>query len=277
MKKIKSFRNTIFAPKIIGKAIAMFIRAANIDPLNPHFTTLYIDQGVDSSHHDSLEEFLADYSKGFNYYDIRISNNGYSLRIWFTRDYYECITDVYVGAPTRAEIFKLLNFYVDNAAKYYVTPRPRPQQTEDKELPKDASLPIIFIGHGADVQWRDLKDYLKDMLQMEVVAYEAAPRANHSIKDILAEMAAAPTFAILVFTGENEYKDGTLHARENVVHELGFFQGNLSFNRTMVLLEEGTDYFSNIDGIQQVRFTKGNVKAAFGEVLATLKREFGKI
>jgi predicted nucleotide-binding protein len=161
--------------------------------------------------------------------------------------------------------------------RFYVEPKPYPQRSENNEVKIENDDLIIFIGHGGDQQWRDLKDYLHELLHLNVEAYESEPRANYSIKEILEQMVAEPTFAILVFTGENEFKNGTLHARENVIHELGLFQGKLSFNRTMVLLEEGTDYLSNIDGIQQVRFGKGNIKAAFGEVLATIKREFGKI
>jgi hypothetical protein len=36
----------------------------------------------------------------------------------------------------------------------------------------------------------------------------------------------------------------------------------------------GTE-FSNLEGIQQIRFDRNNIRAAFGEVLATIRREFG--
>jgi hypothetical protein len=40
------------------------------------------------------------------------------------------------------------------------------------------------------------------------------------------------------------------------------------------MLEEGTEEFSNVQGVQQIRFSKGKIKETFGEVLATLRREF---
>jgi hypothetical protein len=49
----------------------------------------------------------------------------------------------------------------------------------------------------------------------------------------------------------------------------------LGFSKAIVLLEDGTEEFSNIAGIQQIRFAKGNIKETFGEVLAVLRREFG--
>ena len=39
---------------------------------------------------------------------------------------------------------------------------------------------------------------------------------------------------------------------------------------------ESTEDFSNIDGVNQIRYTKGNIKETFGDVLAVLKREFGE-
>ena len=41
-----------------------------------------------------------------------------------------------------------------------------------------------------------------------------------------------------------------------------------------MLLEDGVEEFSNIQGIEQIRFGKKNIKETFGEVLATLRREF---
>jgi predicted nucleotide-binding protein len=89
-------------------------------------------------------------------------------------------------------------------------------------------------------------------------------------------MVRESSFALLVLTGEDEQADGQLRARQNVVHETGLFQGRLGFSRAIMLLEEGTEDFSNVHGIQQIRFAKGNIKETFGEVLATLKREFDK-
>jgi len=39
--------------------------------------------------------------------------------------------------------------------------------------------------------------------------------------------------------------------------------------------EEGTEEFSNIHGLQQIRFSKGKIRETIGDVLAVLKRELG--
>jgi predicted nucleotide-binding protein len=137
--------------------------------------------------------------------------------------------------------------------------------------------PVIFIGHGRSPEWKDLKNHLHDQHGLTVEAYETGSRAGHTIRDILDDMLAKSSFALLVMTGEDTTEDGDLRARENVVHELGLFQGKLGFNRAIALLEHGTSEFSNLQGIQQIRFTKGNIREVFGDVLAVLRREFGAV
>jgi predicted nucleotide-binding protein len=64
-----------------------------------------------------------------------------------------------------------------------------------------------------------------------------------------------------------------VRARENVVHEVGLFQGRLGFTRAIVLLEEGCEEFSNIHGLGQLRFPKGSISAKFEDIRAVLERE----
>ena len=143
---------------------------------------------------------------------------------------------------------------------------------DDCRLPKESFEPVIFIGHGRNQAWRDLKDHLADKHNYRVEAYEAGARAGHAIRDILESMLKDSSFALLVLTKEDETADGGFRARQNVIHETGLFQGKLGFSRAIVVLEEGTDSFSNISGIEQLRFTK--IQEIFGDVIATLKREF---
>ena len=80
--------------------------------------------------------------------------------------------------------------------------------------------------------------------------------------------------AFLIMTGEDEQADGSLRARDNVIHEVGLFQGKLGFEKAIILLEEGCENFSNIHGITYIPFPKGNIGATFGEIMKVLKREF---
>lgn len=94
--------------------------------------------------------------------------------------------------------------------------------------------------------------------------------------EVLQKMLNQSSIAFLVLTGEDETTDGEIHARENVIHEVGLFQGKLGFESAIVLLGKSVHEFSNILGINQIRFSKGNIKEVYGDVLATIRREFSK-
>ena len=131
----------------------------------------------------------------------------------------------------------------------------------------------IFIGHGRSQDWRMLKDFISDKLKLPWDEFNRIPVAGTTNIARLAEMLDHACMAFLVMTAEDEQTDGTLHARENVIHEAGLFQGKLGFERAIILLEEGCQEFSNIHGLGQIRFPKGNIRAAFEDIREVLERE----
>jgi predicted nucleotide-binding protein len=131
----------------------------------------------------------------------------------------------------------------------------------------------IFVGHGRSPLWRELKDFIEDRLALPVDEFNSVPVAGIPTTTRLSELLDAAAFAFLVMTGEDEQLDGKIRARENVVHEAGLFQGRLGFDRAIVLLEEECEEFSNIHGLGQIRFPKGNISAKFDDIRAVLERE----
>jgi predicted nucleotide-binding protein len=131
----------------------------------------------------------------------------------------------------------------------------------------------VFIGHGRSSVWRDLKDFIQDRLSLPGDEFNRVPVAGITNIARLSEMLDAAAIAFLVMTGEDEQADGKLRARMNVVHEAGLFQGRLGFTRAIVLIEDGCEEFSNIQGLGQIRFPKSNIKAAFEEIRQVLERE----
>lgn len=136
--------------------------------------------------------------------------------------------------------------------------------------------PKIFIGHGRNSQWEKLKSHLQDKHAVDVIAYETGNRAGHTIRDILDNMSSEASMALLVLTGEDK-TDAGLRARQNVIHECGLFQGKLGFDRAILLVENGVELASNFDGIQQLRFKRSRISETFGDVIATIRREFGPV
>ena len=147
------------------------------------------------------------------------------------------------------------------------------QENMEKPYPRDGHPKRVFIGHGRSTSWRELKDFLQDRLGLAWDEFNREPVAGMTTKERLEGMLQIAGFAFLVLTAEDEHADKSVHARENVIHEAGLFQGRLGFMKAIVLLEEGCAEFSNIVGLSQIRFPKGNVLAKSEEIRRVLERE----
>lgn len=252
MKKRKIYYNTKFSGDIIKSAYDLFKIKANVKKALADMFLLEFED--EEWTYDSFDEFLADYSKAKSFVFAHIEGN--SLIIKGSKNNK---IDLAVDFSNRADIESIFQIFEANLETSKIT---------------ISSEPInIFIGHGNNNQWRDLKDHLHDQHGFNVVAYEVGPRAGLSVKEVLESMLKDSSYALLVLTGEDMNAYGEIHARENVIHELGLFQGRLGFRKAIVLLENDVTEFSNILGINQIRFSKGNIRETFGDVLATINRE----
>ena len=219
----------------------------------------YLNKENESWTFDDEHEYFAAYRADHDDSWLKKTNAQYSIKIRYFKNQH---TTISVQASSRGEIESIFAIFEDSYRDSRVINIP------------SKTPPSVFIGHGRSQQWRDLKDHLYDRHGYKIEAYESGPRAGLTITQVLDSMATQSSFAVLVMTGEDRDQDGTVRARQNVVHEIGLFQGKLGFSKAIVLLEDGTEEFTNLSGIQQIRYSKGNIKETFGEVLATLKREF---
>lgn len=131
----------------------------------------------------------------------------------------------------------------------------------------------IFIGHGRSALWRELKDFVEDRLRLPADEFNRVPVAGVTNIARLSEMLDAAAIGFVIMTAEDETTEGAMRARMNVIHEVGLFQGRLGFTRGIVMLEDGCEEFSNIQGLGQIRFPKGRISAAFEDVRQVLERE----
>jgi predicted nucleotide-binding protein len=131
----------------------------------------------------------------------------------------------------------------------------------------------VFIGHGGSPLWLELKELVSERLKLPYEEFNRISAAGETHVGRLSKMLDASRVALLVLTAEDEHADGLVVARQNVVHELGLFQGRLGFHRAIVLIEEGCEPFSNIEGLTEIRFPPGKIAAAFEEVRRFLERE----
>lgn len=131
----------------------------------------------------------------------------------------------------------------------------------------------VFIGHGRSPLWRELKDFVADRLRLPADEFNRVPVAGVTNIARLSEMLDAAAIGFVIMTAEDETHEGAMRARMNVIHEVGLFQGRLGFTRGIVMLEDGCEEFSNIQGLGQIRFPTGRISAAFEDVRQVLERE----
>ena len=279
MEKEKHYACTDFKLAVIREAFTELERIVDSAPGTTHNTYEYFHAQLrdESWHYDDFEEFLSDYPKSTRAVcekhmrldvDGESSSDHYKLRIDKHQSSGPVSVDITVAAPDRTAIATVFNVFEKHAENSRLPP---PKENKTVTKPE----PTIFIGHGHSEAWRDLRDHLQDKHGYKVEAFESGARAGHAIRDIMERMLSNSTFAILVYTRDDHVGDGKYRARQNVVHETGLFQGRLGFSRAVALREDGVEDFSNLAGIQEIRFEKERIASTFGEVLAVLKREFG--
>jgi predicted nucleotide-binding protein len=264
VQKEDYYHYTKFPPEVLMEACDQFLKRLKGAFLGSPGRKRSVQRGWQTWEFDDDSEFSAEYRKA----DVLVARYAvYDANGSFVVSYTDKHTYVSVGLSTREQIESVYEILNAAAPRYTLS-----REEREKELHKSV---VIFIGHGHSPQWRDLKDHLHEKHGFAVEAYETGARAGYTIVEVLKSLAQKAGFALLVLTAEDADSTGKLHARENAIHETGLLQGRLGFARAIVLVEDGCEQFSNIAGLQQIRFSRGNIKETFGEVLATLRREFG--
>jgi predicted nucleotide-binding protein len=215
--------------------------------------------------YDTLEEFDAAYSQSSG--DARLGLQGFNYAFYAWCSEHGTHVTVEATKPFIQLVFDIFDRNAATATKV-VSRWARTQRTEEP------AKPVIFIGHGGKTDWKDLRDHLQNMHKLEVLTYESDPHAGYSNPDVIEKYVERATFGLLVFTSEDMQKGGELRARQNVVHELGLLTSRVGRHRAIILFEEGTEEFSNVSGVQQIRFPTGHIRSTYGDVLAVIKREF---
>lgn len=115
--------------------------------------------------------------------------------------------------------------------------------------------------------------YLEKEKGLIVQGWESESRTGAHVIEVLDGLMDSSAFAVLVVTAEDATAGGTVRARQNVIHEIGLFQGRLGFKKVALLEQEGVEGFSNIYGLQTIRFPEDRIDVAFPELERMLKRE----
>jgi predicted nucleotide-binding protein len=72
--------------------------------------------------------------------------------------------------------------------------------------------------------------------------------------------------AIIVMSGDDTTDKGEIRARENVMHEVGFFQGKIGIRNVIILHEKGVNIPTNISGLVYHPYPKDAIKATYVDI-----------
>jgi hypothetical protein len=131
----------------------------------------------------------------------------------------------------------------------------------------------VFISHGHSSDWYPVQAFLEKDFHIDTLEFAQEPIKGRTNLQKLSEESEKCGFAVIVMTGDDELGDKP-RARENVINEIGFFQGKYGLDRVCILHEDGTNIPSNIHGLGYVSFPKGHIKAAFAELQRELRVAF---
>lgn len=133
----------------------------------------------------------------------------------------------------------------------------------------------VFVSHGRSGDWRQVQAFIEKDVGLPTIELEQQPSGGRTLIEKLDENAARCDSAIIVMTGDDVVNKDEARVRENVMHELGFFQGRYGRNRVVLLHEDGVNIPSNLGGIVYIPYPKGSVDAGFHVLNRELKAMYG--
>lgn len=134
-----------------------------------------------------------------------------------------------------------------------------------------SALRRVFISHGRAPDWREIQAYIEKDIGLDSLELAQEPNQGRTILAKLADSAGRCDSAVIVMTGDDLDADGQSKARENVIHEIGYFQGRYGLDRVVLLHEDGVNIPSNIHGVVYTPFAKGAISACTGLLSRELK------
>ncbi|MEQ4305638.1 PfkB family carbohydrate kinase [Plantactinospora sp. B6F1] len=144
---------------------------------------------------------------------------------------------------------------------------------------RTAGLPNgVFIAHGAHPEWLAVQRFIEERFELPVYSFESGSWGGRQVTEALADYLERCGFAICVLTAEDFTGDGRRLARQNVVHEVGLFQGRHGFDRVMVLAEEGCDFVPQAAQPYTISFPRNGISRTFYQLDEMIRAQgFGAV
>lgn len=129
----------------------------------------------------------------------------------------------------------------------------------------------VFISHGRSNDWRAVQSFIEKDVEIKTLELAQAPNIGQTIIEKLINNAKYCNSAVIVMTGDDVANENEARVRENVMHEIGFFQGCYGRNFVILLHEEGVNIPTNLSGVAYVPFPRNNIEAGFHVIHRELK------
>lgn len=130
----------------------------------------------------------------------------------------------------------------------------------------------VFVSHGHDELAKlKLRTFLSEQLgHTAVILGEQVGRQGLTIIEALEQLSAGSEFAIILLTADDTAADGERRARQNVIHEIGFFQGRLGRTRVVLIVQRGIEIPSNLAGLFYLSYER-EIKQTFDDLRIILQ------
>jgi predicted nucleotide-binding protein len=143
-----------------------------------------------------------------------------------------------------------------------------PNKIENKNKLTDANVKA-FISHGKDsLALSKIEKFLRD-LGVEPLIVKDRPSLGKTVSEKVDYYLNQADCAIILATADDNI-DGKLCPRQNITHEIGLAQKTLE-GKIIYLLEQGTEFPSNISPRVWESFTQDNLENVFSRIIKELK------
>ena len=142
------------------------------------------------------------------------------------------------------------------------------------EQPKPEAMRRIFITHGRSKDWQAVQAFIERDVGLPTLELAQEANLGRTIIEKLFDNAARCDSAVIVMTGDDIANEDEARVRENVMHEIGFFQGRYGRNFVILLHEDGVNIPTNLAGVAYIPFPKATIEAGFHVLQRELKATY---
>lgn len=131
----------------------------------------------------------------------------------------------------------------------------------------------VFISHGTSDDWMKVQSFIERDLGVKSIELAQEPNQGNTIISKLDSASESCCFAVVIMSGDDKNETGAVKVRENVMHEIGFFQGRYGIENVCLVYENGVSVPSNLSGIVYLPYERGGIESVFHK----LSKEIGSL